>query len=139
MPAHISESLAIHMSQQAVSHQKEVEELQTEIKELCTKIGELRTHLRIMPIDIIVDGYAAKKAEGKGWSSAPFYTHLQGYKMYLSVHCNGCDDGEGTHVSVYMFTLCLVNMTINYNGHFMMQSPSCWLTRRKNPIIMSMF
>ena len=56
-----------------------------------------------MPIDIVVDGFAAKKAEGKCWSSAPFYTHLQGYKMYLSIYCNGNKAGEGTHVSIYIF------------------------------------
>ena len=99
MPSHISDSLAIHMSLQAVSYQKEIEKLRAEIT-------ELGTHLRIMPITILLDGFASKKAAGDCWSSHPFYTHLQGYKLRLSVSCNGNSEGEGTHISVYA---CVMN------------------------------
>ena len=97
MAAHISDGLAIHMSLQAVNHQKELNELKYQIK-------ELHTHLRIMPINIILDGFAAKKAEGMSWSSRPFYTHLHGYKLDLSVDCNGYGEGaEGSYVSAYIY------------------------------------
>ena len=95
MPAHISDSLAVHMSLQAVNHQKELNELKSQIK-------ELRTHLWIMPVNIKLDGFAAKKAEGKSWSSHPFYTHVRGYKLYLSVECNGDGKGAGSHISTYI-------------------------------------
>ena len=98
MPAHISDNLAIHMSLQAVSHQKEIEKLKAEIT-------ELRTHLRIMPITILLDGFASKKEAGEKWLSHPFYTHLQGYKLRLSVYCNGNSGGEGTHISVYAIVI----------------------------------
>ena len=98
MPAHISESVAVHMSLQAVSHQKELEELKIQIR-------ELQAHLRIMPITILLDEFASKKAEGKNWSSHPFYTHLQGYKLCLSVYCNGIKSGEGTHISMYIYVM----------------------------------
>ena len=94
MPAHISESLAVHMSLQAISHQREIEKLKAEVT-------ELRTHLRIMPTTILLDGFASRKEAAGSWSSRPFYTHLRGYKLYLSVCCNGRQEGEGTHVSVY--------------------------------------
>ena len=40
------------------------------------------------------------KIDSDQWYSRPFYTHPQGYKMCLRVDANGCDIGEGTHVSV---------------------------------------
>ena len=98
MPAHISDSLAVHMSLQAVNYQKEIEKLKA-------KITELQTHLRIMPVTILLDGFASRKAAGGRWSSRPFYTHLRGYKLYLSVYCNGNRDGKGTHVSVYVHVM----------------------------------
>ena len=33
--------------------------------------------------------------------SPPFYTHPQGYKMYLEVVPNGVGSGKGTHMSIY--------------------------------------
>ena len=42
------------------------------------------------------------KREGDRWYSPHFYTYPNGYKMCLSVDANGCDDGEGTHLSVYV-------------------------------------
>ena len=59
MPAHISDSLVVHMSLQAVSHQKQLENLETQIKELQSHL-----HVRIMPITILLDGFASKKANG---------------------------------------------------------------------------
>ena len=39
------------------------------------------------------------------WFSTPFYSHPGGYKMYLRVDANGCEDGEGTHVSVFLYMM----------------------------------
>ena len=99
MAAHISDSLAVHMSLQAVNHQKELNELKSQIR-------ELRTHLWIMPVNIMLDGFAAKKAEGKSWSSHSFYTHLRGYKLDLSVYCNGDGEGAGSHIATYIRLKC---------------------------------
>jgi hypothetical protein len=118
MPAHISDSLGIHMLLQAVHHLKELNELksthqkeitelknthQNEVTELKSQIRELRTHLWIMPVNLTLGGFAAKKTEGKGWSSNPFYTHPRGYKLYLSVDCNGIREGAGSHISAYIY------------------------------------
>ena len=96
MPAHISDSLATHMSLQAINHQKELNELKTQIR-------DLRTHLWIMPMNIMLDGFASKKAEAETWSSHPFYTHIRGYKLCLSVYCNGNREEVGTHISAYVY------------------------------------
>lgn len=35
----------------------------------------------------------------------PFYTHPHGYRMCVSVYPNGHGDGEGTHVSIFVFMM----------------------------------
>jgi hypothetical protein len=106
MPAHISDSLAVHMSLQALHHQKELNELkithQKEITELQSQITKVCTHLRIMPVNIKLDGFAAKKADEKSWWSDAFYTHLHGYKLSFSVYCDGNKRGAGSHISAYI-------------------------------------
>ena len=88
MPAHISDSLAVHMSLQAVSHQKELERLQLQIQKLENEVKTLKSddlksvfvHLRVMPVNIVMNGFAVKKRDGKRWMSKPVYTHPRGYK-----------------------------------------------------------
>jgi hypothetical protein len=105
LPAHISDSLNVHMSLQAVHHQKELNELKTELNELKVthqkELTEVKSHLWIMPVNVKLDGFAVKQAERKSWSSHPFYTHLRGYKLRLSVECNGTGRGAGSHVSAF--------------------------------------
>ena len=104
MPAHISDSLAVHMSLQAVSHQKELEKLQKQMQKLENDVKSLRSkdlkllsgHLRILPVDLVMDGFAAKQREERSWLSEPFYTCLQGYKMTLSVK------PQRSHLSVFI-------------------------------------
>ena len=113
MPDHISESLAVHMSLQAISHQKQLKKLEIQIQKLQNEVKVLRskgledlkcvfTHLRIMPVTLIMNGFAEKKRSNSRWQSQPFYSHQNGYKMVLSVGCNGYGAGEGTHISVYL-------------------------------------
>ena len=113
MPAHISDSLAVHMSLQAVSHQKELERLQLQIQKLENEVKTLKSddlksvfvHLRVMPVNIVMDGFAVKKRDGKRWMSKPVYTHPRGYKMMLCVTSNGDGKAEGTHVSVLILSI----------------------------------
>ena len=109
MPTHISDNLAVHVSLLAVSHRKlqaQVFKLQKEVKVLRSKEAKdlkfVCAHLRIMPVNIVVNDFAANKSKGSSWWSEPFYSHPRGYKMALSVDCNGCLDAEGTHVSVFI-------------------------------------
>ena len=44
-----------------------------------------------------------QKDDGESdWRSPPFYSHIGGYKMCLSVTANGRSRGKGTHVSIYV-------------------------------------
>ena len=107
MPAHISDSLAIHMSLQTVSHQKQLEKIQAQVKKMEDQIIELKTlvytHLRIMPVNLLMNGFTAKKRDGQRWWSGPFYTHPHGYKLELRVDCNGNDKAAGSHLSVFLY------------------------------------
>ena len=118
MPAHINESLAVHMSLQAVSHQRQLEKLETQNQKLETRIQKLEkevlsadsesfihAHLRILPVTIVMNGFSEKKKQKKSWKSEPFYTHPRGFKMFLNITSNGDGDGENTHVSVYVYIM----------------------------------
>ena len=118
MPAHINESLAVHMSLQAVSHQRQLEKLESRIqtletqnqilsKEVLSADSEsfIRAHLRILPVTIVMNGFEEKKKWKRSWKSEPFYTHPCGYKMCLSISANGNSNGENTHVSVYVYIM----------------------------------
>ena len=131
MPAHINESLAVHMSLQAVSHQQQLEKLESRVQTLETRnlklvalnrkvVGQskvfenriakyqsfVRAHLRILPVTIVMNKFSEKKMIRREWDSEPFYTHSCGYKMNLQIHANGAGSGENTHVSVYAVFRC---------------------------------
>jgi len=40
------------------------------------------------------------------WYSAPFYTHVCGYKMCIRVKAAGHGSGKGTHISVFIHLMC---------------------------------
>ncbi len=46
--------------------------------------------------------YQKKKELDENFTSPSFYTGPSGYHVYVSVNANGCGDGKGTHVSVYL-------------------------------------
>ena len=112
MPAHINESLAVHMSLQAVSHQRQLEKLETRIKKLESEVltahseSFIRAHLRILPVTIVMNGFSEKKKWRRSWKSEPFYTHPHGFKMCLDIRANGDGVGIDTHVSVYVCIMC---------------------------------
>ena len=45
------------------------------------------------------------KEDDNNWYSPPFYSHIGGYKMCLSVNAKGQGSGEGTHVSVFVYLM----------------------------------
>ena len=50
--------------------------------------------------------FEAKKEKNEGVRSPSYYTTPTGYCMAIEVYANGCGDGEGTHVSVFV---CFMN------------------------------
>ena len=55
----------------------------------------------IPPPELVLDNFEKLKREDTEWFSPPFYTHIGGYKMCLSIIANGWGDGKNTHVSVF--------------------------------------
>ena len=56
----------------------------------------------VPPVEFTMTDFLQKKEAGTIWNSPPFYTHPHGYKMCLHVYVNGCCDGKGTHLSVFV-------------------------------------
>ena len=130
MTAHISDSLAHHLSMQAVSHKKllekqasmqeaidklkekldekvpalqdEVDLLRDDVTDLGSKQELLHTHMSIVPVYLVLNDFVAKRKDGEVWFSQPFYSDPRGYKMRLKVYTNGHNAGENSHVSVYV-------------------------------------
>ena len=47
--------------------------------------------------------FSKLKREGEPQYSPSFYAFPCGYKVCLNVFAGGCGDGEGTHISAYLF------------------------------------
>ena len=104
MPEHLKDGLAAHFSLLAVSHKQQQEEIQVyqkkiialerrqeeemkvmrgEIDELKKQTEQLRSNMQIIPIDFRVKN-PMKCTMSQPWSSPPFYTHNQGYKLRIN-------------------------------------------------------
>ena len=113
---HISDNLASHLSIQAVRHQQQMEILESKVQEverenlmLKQEVETLRsekltlhTHMQIVPVYLIMGSFSSKIIDEEEWTSQPFYTHPNGYKMCLNVDPSGVEGGEGTHISVFL-------------------------------------
>ena len=55
------------------------------------------------PPVLTMTDFQQRKRDDDEWYSPPVYTHHQGYKICLNVEANGCGNGKGTHVSVFMY------------------------------------
>ena len=61
----------------------------------------MKSHMGIIPVEIVMTKFSEHKCNNDQWYSPPFYTHPQGYKMCLRVDANGNGGSNGTHVSVF--------------------------------------
>ena len=50
--------------------------------------------------EFTLNEYSKHKQFNSQYASPPFYTHPQGYKLFLRVYANGYSRGKGTHVSI---------------------------------------
>ena len=113
MERHVTTS-AEHSTEQLSQH---VMKLTVLVSQLCAKSGvvnplEQKTWLQnkalrkepVPPWVIKMMGFQEKKDEDEEWYSDPVYSHFGGYKICLKVYANG-QDGQGTHVSVYIFLM----------------------------------
>lgn len=80
---------------------KQVGSLQEDSDDIKLEMARLKSSVSTMPYNFTVHHFNELKRSSKQWFSQPFYTHSLGYKMCVSVDCNGSDEGDRTHVSVY--------------------------------------
>ena len=66
------------------------------------KLGNLVSKQKCSPCVIKMHQFNQLKSNKLTWCSPGFYTHSGGYKMCIYVYANGHDDGEGTHLSLFL-------------------------------------
>ena len=59
----------------------------------------------IAPFSFTMKSFEHRKQHKIIWFSPSFYSHSCGYRMQLRVDPNGTQDGEGTHMSVYVYLM----------------------------------
>lgn len=79
-----------------------VESLEDEIDEVQSDCLHLRSIIFVPPCKFVMTEFRKHKQEQDQWLSPPFYSHLGGYKMCITVDANGSEEGQDTHVSVYV-------------------------------------
>ena len=73
------------------------------IREQESMLAHLR--LREMPIKYKFTAYDHHKTIKDIVFSPTFYTSPGGYKMCIGVSANGCNEGKGTHISMYAYLM----------------------------------
>ena len=95
-----------HVSLLRASHKRLEEEnkqLKSQVVKLEQGLQELATNSEPTCVDFVMNNFDQHKKDQDVWMSPSFYSHPRGYKMCLAVHANGYGDGEGTHVSVFVY------------------------------------
>lgn len=81
----------------------EFEQLRLQQEQDRGSIETLRRYSGVLPIIFTLDDYEGRRVRGDmGWSSSPFYTHFQGYRMSLWVDIGGNGPGKGIYISVFL-------------------------------------
>ena len=57
------------------------------------------------PLVFKLDGYSSMKQNKECFSSRPFFTNPNGYRMRIAIYPDGEGEGKGEHVSVYVYML----------------------------------
>ena len=57
------------------------------------------------PTILKISQFNEQKMHNKHWYSDSFYTHSKGYKMCLRIDAAGICNGEGTHLSVFLYLM----------------------------------
>ena len=110
MAAHEKDDkLHLQMSLKIVSSQQDaIDSLRAAVKALQVEVYSQHSRLMMMKNDpgtFRLSKYKRKKESSEEFQFPHFYTHLNGYRMALSVRANGTRAGKGTHVSVYASVL----------------------------------
>ena len=90
--------------QEKQTEQVQKEQQETQVETLAAQVHQLAATLQVFtppPVFTMTNFKQHKKDEDR-WFSPPFYSHIGGYKMCISVKANGSDVSKGTHVAVYL-------------------------------------
>ena len=60
---------------------------------------------QVAPVNFKMTKFSQWFKNNQGWSSIPFFAFEKGYQMYLHVYAAGYGEGEGTHVSVFLYLM----------------------------------
>ena len=82
--------------------QGKVASLEDEINDVKSDCLHLTSVVFVPPFEFIMTEFRKHKNESLQWLSPPFYSHIGGYKMCISVDADGSEEGQSTHVSVYI-------------------------------------
>lgn len=88
-----------HVSLQLQQHQSGTLE---DTRLLKRSVRTLEMLVPMPPYHFTLTNYTLKKQGKKVWMCAPFFTHLEGYKMAVEVSVNGENTGKNSHVSLYV-------------------------------------
>ena len=103
----LRKDLQEHLTNNTQCHEtlafSKIQSQKTELEEVKRKLQETETKLLVSPVSFKVSEFTAKKEGNTSFTSPPFYTHQNGYKLYIVVRPNGNSDGQGTHISVYAY------------------------------------
>ena len=97
-----------HVTKLETKHNEMESSFNSHIREVTSKQKQISklVHTPIVPVTFTMTDFEKHKRDDDHWYSEAFYTHYpHGYKMCLGVDANGTGDGEGTHVSVYVFLM----------------------------------
>ena len=109
MQTHLDENVKVHLNKVSCKLQSTTEQLQKQIVALMSALTQVAldvqkplTPVFVTPPDMVMTDFEEHRKAADIWFSPPFYSHIGGYKMCLRVYANGCGNGKGTHVSVFV-------------------------------------
>lgn len=82
--------------------QAKVASLQDEIDDIKIDCFHLRSIVLVPPFEFIMTDFREHKKKQDQWLSPSFYSHIGGYRLCISVDASGSEEGQDTHVSVYV-------------------------------------
>ena len=96
----LTEAIADHKEKQVQGHlhlaMKELANLRSLVE---SRSGAPKEHVFKMT------NFAKLKEKKERWYSAPFYAFPGGYKLCLNIDTGGYGDGEGTHISAFLYLM----------------------------------
>ena len=96
------------------TQEKKIQSLTQQVSVLASALNQLLgtgsltqppSPIFIPPPEFVMTDFAKHKNDDDTWFSPPFYSHIGGYKLCISVDANGWEEGKGTHVGVCFYMM----------------------------------